>query len=85
MASGRPVTGPLALLAHLTKVPRARARTLQWPRYLPGERLLAEPNAVGWIAFLVLVIALGAGVLYIAPNKACGQTADPNAASHASR
>jgi hypothetical protein len=50
------------------------------------KRLLAEPNAVGWIAFLVLVIALGAGVLYFAPNEeGAATTANPNAASHASR
>lgn len=50
------------------------------------KRLLAEPNAVGWIAFLVLVIAIGAGVLYYSPGEErTATTANPSAASHASR
>jgi len=50
------------------------------------KRLLAEPNAVGWIAFLVLVIAIGAGVLYYgAGEEHAATTAKSATGDHASR
>ena len=33
------------------------------------KRLLEEPNAVGWLVFLVLIIAIGAGALYFGPTR----------------
>lgn len=33
----------------------------------PWKRLLQEPNALGWLVFLVLVFAIGAGALYFGP------------------
>ncbi len=47
---------------------------------------MEEPNAAGWIALLVLVVAIGAGVLYYgAGQERAATTAAPGTASHASR
>lgn len=34
----------------------------------PWKRFLEEPNALGWLAFLVLVIAIGIAALYFGPT-----------------
>jgi hypothetical protein len=51
----------------------------------PWKRVLAEPNAGGWIAFLVLVIAIGAAALYFLPPEAAGRAAKPATIDQAAR
>jgi hypothetical protein len=51
----------------------------------PRKRILHEPNAVGWIAFLVLVIAIGAAALYFLPPQAAGTATRPATIDQAAR
>jgi len=52
----------------------------------PWRRVLEEPNALGWIGFLVLVVAIGIGALYWGPGKGDENTAPkPGTVDHAAR
>ena len=52
----------------------------------PWKTLLEEPNALGWLLFLVLVIAIGAGALYLGPTETeKAISAAPASLEHAAR
>lgn len=36
------------------------------------KKALQEPNAIGWIGLIILVIAIGAGTLYFAGSRSPG-------------
>jgi len=51
----------------------------------PGWRTaLSEPNAIGWIGFFLLVIAIGFGALYFGGGNS-GTTGHPAASGQAAR
>ena len=44
----------------------------------PGwKKALSESNAIGWIGFLLLVIAIGAGTLYFGSSSGSGPAKAP--------
>jgi hypothetical protein len=47
------------------------------------KKALQEPNAIGWIGLIILVIAIGAGALYFGGGHDNANT--PAAESHAAR
>jgi hypothetical protein len=46
------------------------------------KKALQEPNAIGWIGFFILVIAIGIGTLYFGGN---GPAEAPAPVTHAAR
>jgi hypothetical protein len=47
------------------------------------KKVLQEPNAIGWIGLIILVIAIGAGTLYFGGGH--GQAEAPAWVTHAVR
>jgi len=48
------------------------------------KKLLQEPNAIGWIGFFLLVVAIGAGTLYFHGTPAAPK-GHPAPATHTSQ
>jgi hypothetical protein len=52
----------------------------------PGWRgAFREPNAIGWIAFLILMIGIGVGTIYFGGDMPASKLPKPIAASHAAK
>jgi hypothetical protein len=48
------------------------------------KKVLQEPNAIGWIGLMILVIAIGIGTLYFGGNGH-DQAKPPTTVTHATR
>jgi hypothetical protein len=48
------------------------------------KEALKEPNAIGWIGLIVLVVVIGFGALYFGDSSS-RNTSDPPRAGHAAR
>jgi hypothetical protein len=52
----------------------------------PGWKdAMKEPNAIGWIAFLILMIGIGFGTVYFGADKTGSDAPKPMAASQGAK